>query len=79
MKIFLRIFMNLRVTIVQCDVVARDPEANRRHLDEMLKNVENTDVIVFPETFTTGFPADPNIFAEDVDGVTMQWMKEKAR
>ncbi len=71
--------MNLRVTCIQCDVIARDPEANRRHLDEMLKNVENTDVIVFPETFTTGFPADPNEFAEEVGGVTMQWMHEKAK
>lgn len=71
--------MNLRVTCIQSDVIARDPEANRRHLDEMLKNVENTDVIVFPETFTTGFPADPNEFAEEVGGVTMQWMHEKAK
>ena len=71
--------MNLRVTCVQNDVIARDPEANRRHLDEMLETVENTDVIVFPETFTTGFPADPNVFAEDVNGVTMQWMREKAK
>ena len=70
--------MNLRVTCIQSDVIARDPEANRRHLDEMLKSVANTDVIVFPETFTTGFPADPNVFAEDVDGVTMRWMREKA-
>ena len=71
--------MDLRVTCVQSDVIARNPEANRRHLDEMLKNVENTDVIVFPETFTTGFPADPNLFAEEVGGVTMQWMLEKAK
>lgn len=71
--------MNLRVSCIQSDVIARDPEANRRHLDEMLKSVENTDVIVFPETFTTGFPADPNVFAEDVGGVTMQWMHEKAK
>ena len=71
--------MDLRVTCIQSDVIARDPEANRRHLDEMLKNVENTDVIVFPETFTTGFPADPNEFAEEVGGVTMQWMQEKAK
>ena len=63
--------MNLRVTCVQSDVIARDPEANRLHLDEMLKNVENTDVIVLPETFTSGFPADPNLFAEEVGGATM--------
>ena len=73
------IFMNLKVTCVQFDVVAREPETNRQHLDEMLKNVENTDVIVLPETFTTGFPADPNEFAEELGGVTMEWMEKVAR
>ncbi len=71
--------MNLRITCVQSDVITRDPEANRSHLDEMLRSVENTDVIVFPETFTTGFPADPSEFAEEVGGVTMRWMHDKAK
>ncbi|MCR5037277.1 MAG: nitrilase family protein [Bacteroidales bacterium] len=70
--------MNLKISCIQNDVIARNPEANRRHLDEMLKTVENTDIIVFPETFTTGFPADPNEFAEEIGGTTMQWMREKA-
>ena len=78
MRIFDEIFMNLKISCIQNDVIARNPEANRRHLDEMLKTVENTDIIVFPETFTTGFPADPNEFAEEVGGPTMQWMREKA-
>ena len=70
--------MDLRISCIQNDVIGCDPEANRRHLDEMLKNVENTDIIVFPETFTTGFPADPNVFAEEIGGPTMQWMRKKA-
>lgn len=71
--------MNLKISCIQNDVIARNPEANRRHLDEMLKTVENTDIIVFPETFTTGFPADPNEFAEEIGGTTMQWMEQIAR
>lgn len=71
--------MNLKVTVVQSDVIAKEPEANIRHLDEMMKNIENTDVIVLPETFTTGFPADPNVFAEEIGGRTMQWMQAKAK
>lgn len=71
--------MNLKISCIQNDVIARNPEANRRHLDEMLKTVENTDIIVFPETFTTGFPADPNEFAEEIGGTTMQWMEKIAR
>lgn len=70
--------MNLKISCIQNDVITRNPEANRRHLDKMLKSVENTDIIVFPETFTTGFPADPNEFAEELGGPTMQWMREKA-
>ena len=70
--------MDLRISCIQNDVIGCDPEANRRHLDEMLKSVENTDIIVFPETFTTGFPADPNVFAEEIGGPTMQWMRKKA-
>lgn len=71
--------MNLKISCIQNDVIARNPMANRRHLDEMLKTVENTDIIVFPETFTTGFPADPNEFAEEIGGTTMQWMEKIAR
>ena len=71
--------MNLKISCIQNDVIARNPVANRRHLDEMLKIVENTDIIVFPETFTTGFPADPNEFAEEIGGTTMQWMEKIAR
>lgn len=70
--------MDLRVTCIQSDVIARDPEANRHHLEDMLGNVENTDVIVLSETFTTGFPADPEISAEELGGPTMEWMEKIA-
>ena len=76
---FSKIFMNLRVTCVQNDVIAKEPEANRNHLDEMMETIEDTDVIVLPETFTTGFPADPSVFAEELGGCTMQWMQAKAK
>lgn len=71
--------MNLRVTCVQSDIVARDAEANRRHFKQMLENAGQTDVIVLPETFTTGFPADPNVYAEPLGGPTMEWMEKIAK
>lgn len=71
--------MNLRITCVQSDVVARDPERNLEHFDELLRDVQDTDIVVLPETFTTGFPADPNVFAEDLnDSPTLRWMRTKA-
>lgn len=71
--------MNLRVTCVQSDIIGREPEANRAHFDELLCDVKDTDLIVLPETFTTGFPADPNVYAESLDGPTMQWLRSKAK
>lgn len=77
---FNAIFMNLRITCVQSDVITRDPEGNFRHFDDMLKDVKDTDIIILPETFTTGFPADPDIFAEDLESgsPTLEWMRAKA-
>ena len=75
---FSEFFMDLKVTCIQSDVIARDPEANRRHLGDIMKSIENTDIIVLPETFTTGFPADPNLFAEELGGPTMEWMQKIA-
>lgn len=72
--------MDLRITCVQSDVITRDPEGNYRHFEELLKDVQDTDIIILPETFTTGFPADPKVFAEDLDGgsPTLSWMRAKA-
>lgn len=70
--------MNLRVTCVQSDIVARDQQANRKHFEKLISGVADTDVIVLPETFTTGFPADPNLFAEELGGPTMKWMERMA-
>lgn len=73
--------MNLRVTCVQSDVISRDPEGNFRHFEDMLKDVKDTDIIILPETFTTGFPADADVFAEDLekDSPTLGWMRAVAK
>lgn len=39
---------------------------------------EKTEVVVLPEMFTTGFSMKPEIFAEKMDGETVQWMKKMA-
>lgn len=40
---------------------------------------ESTDLIVLPEMFTTGFSMSPEKFAEPMDGLTVNWMIEKAK
>lgn len=70
----------MKIACVQSDIIARNPENNFKHLDNLFKKIQDdTDIIILPETFTTGFPAEPELFAEDENGPTMTWLREKAK
>ena len=72
--------MILKIACVQSDIIARDPSKNFYHLDELFKKIQDDrDIIILPETFTTGFPAEPEMFAENEDGPTMTWLWQKAK
>ena len=72
--------MTLKIACVQSDIIARNPEENFRHLDELFTKIQDDrDIIILPETFTTGFPAEPEFFAEDENGPTMTWLRKKAK
>ena len=70
----------LRVTLVQQPLVWHEPAANRANFDALLAPLAgNTDVIVLPEMFTTGFSMEVEQFAENVRGPTSEWLEHKAR
>ncbi len=72
--------MTLKIACVQSDIIARNPSANFEHLDELFKKIQDDrDIIILPETFTTGFPAEAELFAEDENGPTMTWLRSKAK
>ena len=72
--------LKMKIACVQSDIIARNPEENFKHLDNLFKKIQDdTDIIILPETFTTGFPAEPELFAEDENGATMTWLREKAK
>lgn len=72
--------MTLKIACVQSDIIARNPEENFKHLDIIFDSInDDRDIIILPETFTTGFPAEPDIFAENIDGITMRWLENKAK
>jgi predicted amidohydrolase len=69
----------LRVTIVQQPIVWHDPAANRRHFESLLMPLAGrTDLIVLPETFTTGFSMEVKSVGETAGGATTQWLQELA-
>jgi predicted amidohydrolase len=70
---------NLNVLMVQADLGWKQPEENRAHLEAMIEGSEHAcDLLVLPETFTTGFLGDAGLPEEGMDGPTVDWMKRLA-
>jgi omega-amidase len=67
---------DLTVTLIQTELDWHDAGANRARFDGLIAGIdEPTDLIVLPETFTTGFTMDTARQAETMDGETVAWMK----
>jgi len=69
---------DLKVTWVQTDLKWEDPGANLDHFRELLKEVHDTDLILLPEMFNTGFSINPACCAETSDGPSSAFLKETA-
>ena len=70
---------SLTLTIIQTDLKWEDKAANLQRLKEKIDAIdERTEIVVLPEMFTTGFSMEPELFAETMEGETVQWMKDIA-
>ena len=66
----------LAVTLVQTAIVWEDAAANRAHLGRLLADVGDTDLIVLPEMFSTGFSMHSRRLAETMEGPTVGWLRD---
>ncbi len=70
---------DLRVSLVQGDTRWHDPAGNRAHYRDLLAPLAgSTDLVVLPETFTSGFSNEAIAQAESMDGATVEWMRAQA-
>lgn len=78
---------NLRVSLLQTDLIWQAPEANRQQLTAKIQPLAGTtDLIVLPEMFTSGFIEEPGALAaadhaqtNDEQGqLTRQWLLAQA-
>ncbi len=70
---------DVRVSIVQGETRWHDPAANRAYYGELISSLRGiTDLVVLPETFSSGFSNDAIGDAETMDGPTVAWMREQA-
>lgn len=70
----------LTITGIQTALHWEDPAANRIMFEEKINNITGKpEIIILPETFSTGFSMNPKKLAETMDGETVRWMKKIAR
>jgi predicted amidohydrolase len=72
--------VNLVVSILQSHLYWESEDQNLQAFESKINAIsEETDVIVLPEMFTTGFTMNPANYAENHDGKGLQWMKKIAK
>ncbi|WP_346863713.1 amidohydrolase [uncultured Draconibacterium sp.] len=69
---------NLKITIIQPDIIWENSKKNLEKYSKWLENVGDSDVIILPEMFTTGFSMEPEKLKEPMDGISVNWMKKLA-
>ncbi|HRN78799.1 MAG TPA: amidohydrolase [Ferruginibacter sp.] len=69
-------FPDIRVSAVQTDLFWEDKNANLKMLENKIVALRGqTEIVILPEMFSTGFSMNPSGLAEPEWGKTMQWMK----
>ena len=70
----------LKITIIQSELHWEDATKNRALFSQKIDAIyEETDLIILPEMFTTGFSMNAKNLAEPNDGPTLQWMIAEAK
>ena len=71
---------DLRVSLIQGATRWHDPAGNRSYYGHLMAPLHGlTDLVLLPETFTSGFSNDAIDQAETMDGPTVAWLREQAR
>ena len=69
----------LQCLLVQSQLFWADAQANRLQLESIARSqASDCDLVIFPETFTSGFLGDAEADPETMDGVTLEWMRSLA-
>tara|TARA_R110000868_G_scaffold37619_1_gene132824 strand:- start:4579 stop:5358 length:780 start_codon:yes stop_codon:yes gene_type:complete len=69
----------LVIALVQTDLIWENPKQNQKNIAEKIESIiQQVDIIVLPEMFTTGFTMNAKSVAESMDGKTLSWMQKTA-
>ncbi len=72
---------DLAIGLIQYPIVWSNPKQNRALLEQLIAQLDpQTNLVILPEMFTTGFTMNPETVFEDSNDncVTLDWMRELA-
>ena len=70
----------LHLSLIQCDLYWEQPDKNRAHFESLFDELPaETELVVLPEMFSTGFSMQVEKCAEQMNGATVEWMKSQAQ
>ena len=71
---------DLSVTLIQTNLYWENPTANLANLEEKLAQISTqTDLIILPEMFNSGFTMNAKIIAEPMNLTTFKWLRQQAK
>lgn len=71
---------DLRIALCQTHLAWHDWPANKRHLTSVLATIDpGADLVLLPETFSSGFTMEPEKVSTTMDGDVVAWMLSQAR
>ena len=70
----------MTITLVQSDIFWENKDANLENFSAKSDRIgNNTDLIILPEMFATGFTMNAKKFAEKENGNIVSWLKDEAK
>lgn len=70
----------LNLTLIQPDIVWEDPKANIEQYANVLQLLPpDTDIVIFPEAFNTGFSMNAKNVSELMSGKSVEWLRKMAQ
>lgn len=70
----------MKIALIQTSLSWESPMENRSHLAQKITGfMEDVDLIVLPEMFSSGFTMNPKKVAETMQGETVSWLQHLAK
>lgn len=71
---------NIKVTLIQTELIWEDIASNLSMFDALIDDIQgDTQLVVLPEMFTTGFTMNTVNLSQDMEGSSITWLRNKSR